>query len=307
VTGAPKIRTMDIINEIEKDKRGIYTGSIGLITSNEIKMNVAIRTIEINKNIGEGVMGLGSGIVWDSDPKSEFEEVLLKNRFLTEHLDYFEIFETMKYKNGEITFLDEHLARMKSAANYFLFKFNEKKVRRKIESVFSDIGKRQNKKIRIELNKWGEVRIDVSHISRLPKNVSVVVSQNTINSIDKFRHFKTTHRKLYDDEYSYFSSKGFYEVLYFNERDELAEGSRANIFFRKADSWYTPFLESGALPGVYRKYFIEKHRNVIEKNIKIEELVNADEMLLTNALRGEVRVGKLFIGDNEYITFHKQP
>ncbi len=87
----------------------------------------------------------------------------------------------------------------------------------------------------------------------------------------------------------------------------MAEGSRANIFLRKADSWYTPFLESGALPGVYRKYFIEMHRNVIEKNIKIEELVNADEMLLTNALRGEVRVSKLFIGDNEYITFHKQP
>jgi len=146
ITGAPKIRTMEIINEIEKEKRGIYTGSIGLITSNEIKMNVAIRTITINRNTGDGVMGLGSGIVWDSDSKNEYEELLLKSRFLTEPLDYFEIFETMKYENGEITFLDEHLARMKTAANYFLFKFNEKKIRKQIESVISDIGKQQKQK-----------------------------------------------------------------------------------------------------------------------------------------------------------------
>jgi para-aminobenzoate synthetase/4-amino-4-deoxychorismate lyase len=92
VTGAPKIRTMEIINEIEKEKRGIYTGSIGLITPKEIKMNVAIRTITIKKDTGNGVMGLGSGVVWDSDPKSEYEEVLLKSKFLTEPLDYFEIF-----------------------------------------------------------------------------------------------------------------------------------------------------------------------------------------------------------------------
>ena len=182
------------------------------------------------RNTGEGVMGLGSGIVWDSDPRNEYEEVLLKSRFLTEPLNYFEIFETMKYENGEIKFLDDHILRMKSAANYFLFRFDEKKIRKQIESVISEIRKRQSKKIRLELNKWGKVRIDVSNISRLPKNVSVVVSQNKINSQDKFRYFKTTNRKLYDEEYSRYNSKGFYEVLYFNERDELVEGSRTNLF-----------------------------------------------------------------------------
>ena len=305
ITGAPKIRTMELIHEIEKEKRGIYTGSIGLITSNDIKMNVAIRTITINKNTGYGVMGLGSGIVWDSDSKNEYEEVLLKSRFLTEPLNYFEIFETMKYENGEITFLDEHLARMKSAANYFLFKFNEKKINKRIESVFSDIGKRQNSKIRLTLSKWGKVRIDVSNISRLSKNVSVILSQNKINSQDKFRYFKTTNRKLYDDEYSYYSSKDFYEVLYLNEKDELLEGSRTNIFIRKDNIWFTPLLEFGALPGVYRKYFIEMHPEVSEKKLKIDDLVNADEILLTNALRGEVKVNKLFLTPNEYITYKK--
>ena len=108
-----------LIDEIEKEKRGIYTGSIGLITPNDIKMNVAIRTITINKNTGDGVMGLGSGIVWDSDSKNEYEEVLLKSKFLTEPLDYFEIFETMKYENGEIKFLDEHLAQNEICSRLF--------------------------------------------------------------------------------------------------------------------------------------------------------------------------------------------
>ena len=135
VTGAPKIRTMEIINEIENNARSIYTGSIGLIKPKEIKMSVAIRTITINKQTGDGIMGLGSGIVWDSNPKSEYEEVLLKSKFLTEPLDYFEIFETMRYENGEIKFIDDHIERMKSAADYFLFKFNEKKIRKQIDKI----------------------------------------------------------------------------------------------------------------------------------------------------------------------------
>ena len=137
------------------------------------------------------------------------------------------------------------------------------------------------------------------------KNVSVIISQNKINSQDKFRYFKTTNRKLYDDEYSYYSSKDFYEVLYLNEKDELLEGSRTNIFIRKDNIWFTPSLESGALPGVYRKYFIEMHPEVSEKKLKIDDLVNADEILLTNALRGEVKVNKLFLTPNEYITYKK--
>jgi len=149
------------------------------------------------------------------------------------------------------------------------------------------------------------VRIEVSNISKLPKNVSVIVSRNKINSQDKFRHFKTTNRKLYDEEYSMYSSKRFCEVLFLNEKDELAEGSRVDIFLRKANSWHTPSLESGALPGVYRKYFIEMHPDAIEKSLKVEDLANADELLLTNALRGEVKVNKLFLTPTEYISYEK--
>ena len=305
ITGAPKIRTMEIINEIEKEERGIYTGSIGLITPKEMKMNVAIRTITINKKTNDGVMGLGSGIVWDSNPQSEFEEVKLKSKFLTEPLDYFEIFETMRYENGEIKFLDDHLARMKSASDYFLFKFNEKKIRKQLVESIPGVDRQKPKKIKLSLTKWGKIKVDLSDISKSAKNISAIISQSRIDSADKFRYFKTTNRKLYDDEFALYNSKRFYEVLYLNEKDEIAEGSRTNIFLRKNNTWFTPNLESGALPGIYRKYFIGNNSEVSEKTIKVDDLLSADEVLLTNALRGEVIVQKLYITPDEYITYKK--
>ena len=303
VTGAPKIRTMEIIKEIEKEERGIYTGSIGLITPKDIKMNVAIRTISINKKDSDGVMGLGSGIVWDSDPKSEYEEVQLKSKFLTEPLDYFEIFETMRFENGEIKFFNDHLTRMESAADFFLFRFNKKKARKIILSAIAVFDPHLPQKIRIALSKWGQIRMDVSDIKKHPQNVSIIVSENRINSDDKFRQFKTTNRKLYDDGYASFCEKGFYEVIYFNERNELAEGSRTNIFLRKGDYWFTPSLNSAALAGIYRKHFIKNHPKTIESSLSLTDLHQADEIILTNAVRGGVKVNKLFISSDEYITY----
>ena len=72
ITGAPKIRTMEIINELEKENRGIYTGSIGLIRKNKITFNVPIRTLTIDKKSNKGEIGLGSGIVWDSIAEEEY-------------------------------------------------------------------------------------------------------------------------------------------------------------------------------------------------------------------------------------------
>ena len=124
VTGAPKISTMEIINEVEKGKRGIYTGGIGLFHQDKKIFNVAIRTVSLKRDENtdgmQGEIGIGSGIVWDSDPEKEYDEVLLKSKFLTEPDPYFEIFETMKFSNGNFERLDMHLSRMQDAASFFL-------------------------------------------------------------------------------------------------------------------------------------------------------------------------------------------
>lgn len=304
VTGAPKIRTMEIINEIENEERNIYTGSVGLIIPGEIKMNVAIRTLTLNKNSGEGVIGLGSGIVWDSDPQNEYDEVLLKSKFLSEPTGYFKIFETMRYENGTIQFLSEHLNRMKIAADYFLFRFNYKKIIKRIEESIAGLNKDGIKKIKLSLDKWGSVKVEISDLPVTNKQISVIISQNKTDSGDQFRFFKTTNRKLYDSEYSSVKTDGFDEVIFLNEKGELSEGSRTNIFLRTGDEWFTPPVQSGLLSGIYRKYFLVNMPNSAERILKIEDLIKADEIVLTNALRGEQKISKLFLNKSEFIEYH---
>ena len=305
VTGAPKIRTMEIINQIENEERGIYTGSIGLFSRKEIKLNVAIRTISIDKNSGEGVMGLGSGIVWDSDPKSEYKEVQLKSKFLTEPLEYFEIFETMKLVDGRINFLNDHIARMMSAADYFLFKFSEKKSRKYLAHFVEQINSSEPKKIKLLLDKWGRLTVEVSEVITQPKNTAVILSEHRINSMNRFRYFKTTNRKLYEVEYEKHHRKKFQEVIFLNEKDEVVEGSRTNIFIRIGKTCMTPPLNSGALPGIYRNYFLQNHPDAVEQKIDAADLVKADEVILTNAVQGEIKVSRIYLTTDEYINYNK--
>lgn len=87
VTGAPKIRAMEIIHELESEPRNIYTGAIGYIKPNkDLFMNIPIRTALINQSSGQGEMGIGGGIVWDSTAEGEWDEGILKARFFTDSI-----------------------------------------------------------------------------------------------------------------------------------------------------------------------------------------------------------------------------
>ncbi|MCZ7613159.1 MAG: aminotransferase class IV [Ignavibacteriaceae bacterium] len=249
-------------------------------------------------------MGLGSGIVWESDAKNEFEEVLLKSKFLTEPLDYFEIFETMRLENGSIKFLNDHIARMKSAADYFLFKFREKRMRKFLVELIKSIDPYQHKKIKLFLNKWGQFRSEISDVVKVPKSIRVIFSEKEIHSEDRFRYFKTTNRKLYDDEYDRCIHRKFHEVLFLNEQDKVVEGSRTNLFIRLGKTWLTPPLNSGALPGIYRNYFIQNHPEVLEQEINVADLVKADEVILTNAVQGEIKVSRIYLTQEEFVNFN---
>ncbi|MFC1570396.1 aminodeoxychorismate synthase component I [Candidatus Omnitrophota bacterium] len=85
ITGCPKVRAMEIIDELEPTKRGIYTGAIGYLSFHDtMDLNIAIRTM-VHKN-GKLYFGVGGGIVSDSDPEAEYEETLVKARALIESL-----------------------------------------------------------------------------------------------------------------------------------------------------------------------------------------------------------------------------
>lgn len=306
VTGAPKIRTMEIIQELEKEKRNVYTGSIGIFLKDKISFNVAIRTLVIDKKTNKGEIGLGSGIVWDSEPTKEFEEVKLKSKFLTSPQKHFEIFETVLVENCKCVFLEEHLERMKLTAEFFLFKFNEKNILKQIKKSLDTVNDENKYKLKIKLNKYGKISTDIKELLDSSTKIKVIISKSRVRSDDKFQFFKTTNRILYDNELKYYSKQGFFEVIYFNEKNELAEGSFTNIFIKKNNKTITPDLSAGILNGIYRSHFIKLNPEVKETKLSFEDLIKADEVFLTNSVRGVIKVDKIYLNNREYISYSKK-
>lgn len=296
ITGAPKIRAMEIIRELEKEPRGIYTGAIGIFNKHKKIFNLPIRTLVIDKATNKGELGIGSGVVWDSDPQKEYEETLLKSDFLLKPQPEFEIFETMLIESGKIYLFDLHLERIRKAAAFFLFRFNTEEFRRLADRICSGCSSILKYRLKISLNKWGELKADISELNEKIDSIKVIVSDKRINSGNRFLYFKTSNRKLYSEEYEKYSQKGFGEVLFFNEKDELCEGSFTNIFIKKGDIWFTPPLCSGLLNGTYRQVLLSTKKCYKEKFLYSEDLRSADEVMLVNSLRKEIKVESISNG-----------
>lgn len=300
ITGTPKIRTMGIIKSFETEKRGIYTGAIGLVNKNNSVFNVAIRTIEIDGK-GNGEIGLGSGIVWDSDPETEYKEVLLKSKFLTNSLKEFQLFETMKYENGEIYQLDAHLERIKKSAKHFLFYCNEKVIRRKLCQTIEKFDAKR--RIKLILNKWGKINIVIKDYPTTPKEIKIIVSEKKVSSKNPFQYFKSDNRNFYDDEYDRYSTRGFFDVIFLNEKGQLTEGTISNIFVKHLGRWVTPAVSCGLLAGIERKQWLSGDMNAVEGILYLEDLLTCEEIILTNSLRGRTKVHKVYLNENEFRTF----
>lgn len=302
ITGAPKIRTMEIINELEKEKRGIYTGSIGLITDDKITFSVAIRTLNLNVKTKKGEIGLGSGIVWDSIAQEEYEETKLKGKFLSSSTKPFELIETMLVENKKISLLKDHLKRLKLSAEYFLFKYDEKKMLSQLKKIIANLDKNKYR-LRITLNKAGILNHSLSQIVEKKNKIRLIVSEQKVNTKNRFQYFKTTNREIYDAEYKKYSKLGYFDVLFFNEKNELAEGSITNILIYKNKKIYTPPLSSGLLNGIYRSYLLQKNPKLIERKLLLEDLINADKIILTNSVRKEIMVDELVINKSHRIKY----
>jgi len=303
VTGAPKIKTMEIINELENEKRGIYTGAIGILNNGKATFNVTIRTMEINKKSGNGTMGLGSGIVIDSDEQKEYEEVNLKGKFLNNTQNYFELFETMRIVKGEIIDFDKHINRIKKAADFFLFYFNNFNLEKTINEILSKIKKDDNYRLKLMLNKYGLFNYELSVFNFNKGLVKIILSKHKISSSNTYQYFKTTNRKLYDNESKKYAKQKYFEVIFLNERDELTEGSISNIFIKINNKWFTPKIESGILNGIQREKLLKNNSDIKEETITLDKLLKAEGIILTNSLKGQLKVDEFHFNDGEIIHF----
>lgn len=283
IAGAPKIRSMEIINELENEERKVYTGSIGFFEpSGDAKFNVVIRTVLINKNRGE--MGIGGGIVYDSTPEDEFQECILKAKFLTtKYENEFCLIETILFdKNYEN--LNLHMERMKESAGYFDYIFNEENAISQLTS-FSASLKNGRFKVRILLKKSGELQISSTKLDKAEKAYIITVSKSRTDSNNIYYFHKTTNRALFEKELNRARKKGFFDVIFLNEKGEITEGAITNIYVQKNGIIYTPPVGCGLLNGTIRRSMIQND-NIEEKIITLNDLDNADKIYISNSIIG---------------------
>jgi para-aminobenzoate synthetase / 4-amino-4-deoxychorismate lyase len=284
ITGAPKIRTMQIIHEIEQTPRGVYTGAIGYISPNgSATFNVAIRTLVLKD--GEARMGVGGGIVADSEPSEEYRECLLKAAFLVRTSRDFQLIETMLW-NGDFSFLSMHLDRLEASAEYFNFSYDRAAITEQLIDVSNLFQLKQHYRVRLLLSATGSATITTTeHAPDAPTGL-IRLSWERTSSRDLFLRHKTTHRKLYESQYAEARANSFDDTIFLNEKEEVTEGTISNIFIRRTNRLFTPPLSSGVLPGVFRRHLLETNADAEECVLTIPDLESADAVFLCNAVRG---------------------
>ncbi|HEY1767403.1 MAG TPA: aminodeoxychorismate synthase component I [Terracidiphilus sp.] len=290
ITGAPKVRAMQLIGEIEDGPRGVYTGAIGFFSPQESVFNVAIRTLELNSETAK--MGTGSGIVIDSDAAEEYRECLLKAEFLTRIPAEFSLVETMLWKDG-FPLLGLHLDRLIDSAEYFDFPCERNRLRAALVEHARGFAAGVSRKVRLLLNREGELAITDELLAAgtpAERIGRVSIAGACTDPADPMLFHKTTHRPFYREAFDEAARSGFDDVLFFNLRGELTEGAISNVFLEKNGRWLTPPIECGVLAGVYRRSLLETRPGAEERVLHEDDLRNADAVYLCNAVRGVRRV-----------------
>lgn len=202
----------------------------------------------------------------------------------------FKLIESILW-DGTYRLLDLHLKRLLSSAKFFGFKCDTQSIKNALLQNPLPFGRRF--KVRLLLDSKGAVSLENHKLEDLPLlQATVAISSLKTDSCDIFLYHKTTNRCLYDSEFKKASSQGLADVIFLNERDEVTEGAISNVFVLKNDMLYTPPVSCGLLPGVYRQYTLETCDNASEKVLKVDDLLNADKIFISNAIRGlrEVRL-----------------
>ena len=331
ITGAPKKMSMQIIETLETEARGLYTGSIGYLNpcsgglGFEGIFNVVIRTLSLKhasasdgivSGIGgpdsnaqartagqggatphpfdsnppyRGVYGVGSGIVIDSDPDAEYRECGWKARFLNELRPTFGIFETMRVENRQCALLNRHLCRLKTSAqalNLPLPDGCENQIKQYIAHLPDGAFR-----IKALLASDG-ISLSSAVLNHLADKQRVIISPTILPAQNYLRRFKTTHRPLFDQAWQTAETQGAFDSLFFNSDGILLEGGRSNVFVKYQGQWLTPSLDLDILNGVMRQTVLQQPQAYLGANVVIEThitrdiLEHAEEVRLSNALRG---------------------
>lgn len=304
ITGAPKRRTMEIIAELEPDPRGIYTGAIGWFDPpapdsahavGDFCMSVPIRTLalqplDLATGTRRGELGVGAGIVHDSVADEEFAECRLKARFLTGLSNDFELFETLHASRADgCRQQARHLARLSASARYFGFAWDESQAIAALQAACAARTDDLPFRLRLALAHDGVFSVQSGALTPLPATATVMLAPEATASGDLFLRHKSSVRARYDAAWRAAEAQGCFDMLFFNERGELTEGGRSNVFVKLDGRWHTPPLSCGLLPGVQRAAMLaDPAWDAQESVITHAMLASAQQIVVCNALRGAV-------------------
>jgi para-aminobenzoate synthetase/4-amino-4-deoxychorismate lyase len=287
VTGAPKIRAMEIIHELEASPRGIYCGAIGWFgPDGSARFNVAIRTLTLRD--GRGELGIGGAVVQDSTVQGEYDECLLKARYYESARRPLQLIETALWEpaNG-FSRRERHLARMQASASVFDLPFDAGAAERAMaRAVHGAVGQQR---VRLTLDEMGAFACTAAPLGATQSAWSYEIAKQRVRSTDLLLRHKTTWREVFDAETA--GSRAD-EIVFVNERGELTEGSRSNIFLRKDGMLWTPPVGAGLLGGILRQVLLDDGI-CREATLTPGDLDAADEVLFGNSLRGLIRGYKL--------------
>nr|WP_242469500.1 bifunctional anthranilate synthase component I family protein/class IV aminotransferase [Rhabdochromatium marinum] len=293
ITGAPKVAAMEIIAALESSPRGLYTGTIGArLGAERTYWNVAIRTLVAYRRLGLAEYGSGGGIVWDSQLDREWAELRLKASLLADTAPSFALIETMLLQtDGQVFLKQRHLQRLRKSARLFGFPFDEATLQRHLAAAIDATRNQPSapRMLRLVLTATGTVTISSAALSERPLSapLRLRLAERPIDSRDiRLRH-KTTDRQIYQAAAGRHSVPGD-EVLLFNERDELTEGTFTNIVLELDGGRYTPPVTAGLLPGCYREELLAAGR-IIERPLKLADLERATAVWAINSVRGMMR------------------
>ena len=277
ITGAPKIATMAIIKDVEKQARGVYCGAIGILLPNGPTIfNVAIRTLQMQGN--KAIYGVGGGITWDSKWEAEYEETKQKSAILYRQNPRFDLISTGRIHQGKLLHLKEHLNRLQESSRYFSYPFNKEEVQNQVEDLCQSLDFDTDYRLKMSLAKNGELTFEHNQLTGLADVFCQARLVEQTHPLDSpYTYFKTSYRPHISLEP--------HEQIYYNQKKELLETSIGNLVLKIEDQLYTPPVHLGLLNGIYRQSLIANNQ-VTERVLTLDNLKQAQAIYGCNAVRG---------------------
>ena len=277
ITGAPKISTMEIIQKTEKGPRGVYCGTIGILLPKGKRIfNVAIRTLQMQGT--KAIYGVGGGITWDSKWEGEYQETKQKSAVLYRQEPRFELLTTGRIHKGELTFLEQHLTRLREASRYFAYPYNEPKLLNELQEELAHVDPSLDYRCRIALQKNGTIQLTITELTDLPASyLQAQLTEQKLDLATPFTYFKTSQRNHLATNHR--------EQIFYLPDGSLLETTIGNLILEIEGKLYTPPAHLPLLDGIYRCHLLETQQ-VEEKLLTLNDLKNADRIYACNALRG---------------------